>query len=67
MLLRLHKFRASTWDSDVASIYNRYSEYIKYSDQDIINIFFAENPGLSSFYSFYKKKTVTSGIQYTTL
>ena len=45
MLLDLKRMRESNWEWEITNIYHKYYKQIVYSDQDIINIFFATHPG----------------------
>ena len=44
-LLNLRRLRSSSWTRDVVCIYEQYADRLLYSDQDVINIYFARRSG----------------------
>lgn len=50
MLMNLTRMRTSEWTEKILKAYHEYKLSITWGDQDLLNIFFHDNPGKFYFY-----------------
>ena len=50
MLMNLTRMRTSDWTEKILKAYHEYKLSITWGDQDLLNIFFHDNPGNLYFY-----------------
>lgn len=59
MFMSLNKMRESNWVEQVSTIIAEYKTRIRYSDQDIVNIFFHYHPGNMRDFKIFPKNSPT--------